>query len=116
MNRKRFSVEQIVAVLKHAEIGLPLVEICRQAGITEHTLLSLEEAVRRFGDPSGSAAEAASGEKREAEEVVFLGNPRKLFILNRRPVRTRTADLYRVKAGTSSTHNNLQGCWGLPSA
>jgi hypothetical protein len=32
-----------------------------------------------------------------------------------RPVRARTADLYRVNAGISSTHNNLQGCWGLPS-
>jgi hypothetical protein len=32
-----------------------------------------------------------------------------------RPVGTRTPDLYRVNAGTSSTHNNLQGCWGLPS-
>jgi len=64
--------------------------------------MSLEEAVRRFGDPSGSAAEAASREKREAEEVVFLGNPPKLFILNGRPVRTRTADLYRVNAAVAS--------------
>jgi hypothetical protein len=32
-----------------------------------------------------------------------------------RPVRTRTADLYRVNAEITSTYNNLQGCWGLPS-
>jgi len=32
-----------------------------------------------------------------------------------RPVRTRTADLYRVNAEVTSTYNNLQGCWGLPS-
>jgi hypothetical protein len=68
----------------------------------------LEEAVRGFGDKSCSAAEAASREKREAEEVVFLGNPRKLFILNGRPVRTRTADLYRVKAQPTHTYNNLE--------
>lgn len=37
MKRKRFSVEQIVAVLKQAEAGLPVVEVCRQAGITEQT-------------------------------------------------------------------------------
>jgi putative transposase len=30
-------VEQIVAVLKQAEAGLPVVEVCRQAGITEQT-------------------------------------------------------------------------------
>lgn len=37
MKRKRFSVEQIVAALKQVEVGLPVVEVCRQAGITEQT-------------------------------------------------------------------------------
>jgi hypothetical protein len=30
MKRKRFSVEQIVAVLKQAELGLPVAELTRQ--------------------------------------------------------------------------------------
>ncbi len=38
MKRKRFSVEQIVAVLKQAEIGVPVAELIRQVGITEQTL------------------------------------------------------------------------------
>ncbi len=38
MKRKRFSAEQMVAVLKQAEAGLPVVEVCRQVGITEQTL------------------------------------------------------------------------------
>lgn len=37
MKRKRFSVEQIVAILKQAEVGVPVVELCRQVGITEQT-------------------------------------------------------------------------------
>jgi putative transposase len=37
VKRKRFSVEQIVAVLKQAEAGLSVVEVCRQVGITEQT-------------------------------------------------------------------------------
>ena len=37
MRRKRFSVEQIVGVLKQAEVGASVVEVCRQAGITEQT-------------------------------------------------------------------------------
>ena len=37
VKRKRFSVEQMVAVLKQAEAGLPVVEVCRQVGITEQT-------------------------------------------------------------------------------
>ena len=37
MKRKRFSVEQVVAVLKQAEVGVPVVEVCRRVGITEQT-------------------------------------------------------------------------------
>jgi len=37
VKRKRFSVEQIVAVVKQAEVGVPVVEVCRRVGITEQT-------------------------------------------------------------------------------
>jgi putative transposase len=37
MKRKRFPVEQIVAVLKQAELGLPVADIIRQVGISEQT-------------------------------------------------------------------------------
>ena len=37
MKRKRFSEEQIIAVLKQAEGGLPLPELLRQHGISEGT-------------------------------------------------------------------------------
>jgi putative transposase len=37
VKRKRFSVEQIVAVLEQAEVGVPIVEVCWQVGITEQT-------------------------------------------------------------------------------
>ena len=35
--RKRFSVEQIVAILKQAEIGVPVAELIRHVGISEQT-------------------------------------------------------------------------------
>jgi putative transposase len=38
VKRKRFSVEQIVAVLKQAEVGVPVAELIRQVGITEQAL------------------------------------------------------------------------------
>ena len=38
MKRKRFSVEQIVAVLKQAEVGVAVAQLIRQVGITEQTL------------------------------------------------------------------------------
>ena len=37
MKRKRFSVEQIVAVLKQAEAGMPVAELIRHVGISEQS-------------------------------------------------------------------------------
>jgi putative transposase len=37
MKKKRFSVEQMVAVLKQAELGVPVAEVIRKAGISEQT-------------------------------------------------------------------------------
>ena len=37
MKKKRFSVEQIVAVLKQAELGMPVADVIRQTGISEQT-------------------------------------------------------------------------------
>ena len=37
MKKKRFSVEQIVGVLKQAEVGVPVVELIRKVGISEQT-------------------------------------------------------------------------------
>jgi putative transposase len=37
MKKKRYSVEQIVAVLKQAELGMPIADLTRQVGISEQT-------------------------------------------------------------------------------
>jgi len=37
MKKKRFAVEQIVAVLKEAEAGLPVADLIRRIGISEQT-------------------------------------------------------------------------------
>jgi putative transposase len=37
MKRKKFSVEQIVAVLKQADLGLPVADLIRRVGISERT-------------------------------------------------------------------------------
>ena len=37
MKQKRFSVEQIAAVLKQAEAGVPVAELIRKAGISQQT-------------------------------------------------------------------------------
>ena len=37
MKEKRFSAEQIVAILKQAELGIPVGELIRQVGVSEQT-------------------------------------------------------------------------------
>jgi putative transposase len=37
MKRKRFSVEQIVAIVKQAEMGMPVAELIRRVGVSEQT-------------------------------------------------------------------------------
>jgi putative transposase len=37
MKKKRFSVERIVCELKQAELGVPVAEVIRKAGISEQT-------------------------------------------------------------------------------
>jgi putative transposase len=37
MKGKRFPVEQIVSILKQAELGMPVADIIRQVGISEQT-------------------------------------------------------------------------------
>lgn len=42
MKKKRFSVEQIVGVLKQAEVGVPVAELIRKAGISEQRRANIE--------------------------------------------------------------------------
>lgn len=37
MKKKRFSGEQIVAIVKQAELGIPVAELIRQVGVSEQT-------------------------------------------------------------------------------
>jgi hypothetical protein len=41
MKKKRFSVEEIVAVLKQEELGVPVAEVIRKVGISEQTFYRL---------------------------------------------------------------------------
>ena len=60
MKKQRFSTEQIVAVLKQAEMGLPVKDLIRQVGTTEQTFYrwkrQYEPALVRV-DPRGQAAD-----------------------------------------------------------
>jgi hypothetical protein len=64
MKRKRFSVEQIVVVLKQAELGLPVAELIRQVGISlldvdffERQAYAIEFEFDGVGDGCGRVTE-----------------------------------------------------------
>jgi putative transposase len=48
MKKKRFGVEQIVGVLKQAEVGVPVVELIRKVGISEQTFYRWKANWERF--------------------------------------------------------------------
>lgn len=66
MKRKRFSTEQIVAVLKQAELGLPVADLIRQVGITEQTFYRWK---RQYG---GLESDQVRGLKQVVEENARL--------------------------------------------
>ena len=69
MKRKRSSVEQIVAILKQAKPGMKVADATRQIGVSEQTLLPVEEAIRRPAAGSGAGAEDAPGRECQAQEA-----------------------------------------------
>jgi len=62
VEKKRFSVEQIAAILKQAELGTPIAELIRQVGIPEQTFYQWK---RKF---IGLEVDQAEQLKRMAEE------------------------------------------------
>jgi len=68
MKRNRFSVEQIVTIVKQAEMGMPVAGLIRQVGISEQTFYRWKKQCRTRDRP-GSSAEATAGRDRSTEET-----------------------------------------------
>ena len=59
MKRKRFTEEQIIAILKEHEAGVATADLCRKHGVSERDLLQVEGQIWRPGRVGGQAAEGA---------------------------------------------------------
>lgn len=74
--KKRFSVEQIVAVLKQAELGLPVADLIRQVGIWEQTFYRWKKQYAGLESDQVREFKQLSDEKRTAEEAGRRTEPR----------------------------------------
>ncbi len=66
MKRSGFSDEQIIALLREQEAGMPTAEVCLQARDQIGDVLQVEGQVWRPGSVGGQAAEGARGRERAA--------------------------------------------------
>jgi transposase-like protein len=53
MNRKRYSVEQVVAAVKQNELGTPVPDIVRKLGVAEQTIYRWKQ---KYGGPEPGQA------------------------------------------------------------
>ena len=80
--KKRFSVEQIVAVLQQVEGGIAVKDVCRQVGVSEQTyyrwkkvyggIPPSEALVKNLVSPSGGARRGSFGFESGLEHCVEL--------------------------------------------
>jgi putative transposase len=61
MKRKKFSVQQIVAVLKQADLGMPVADLIRQVGISEQTFYRWKRQCAGLESDQGTRVQAAGG-------------------------------------------------------
>jgi putative transposase len=61
VKKKRFSVEQIVAVLKQAELGVPVAEVIRKVGISEQTFYRWKKQYVGHKEPEVAVATMGVG-------------------------------------------------------
>lgn len=52
MKRKRFSVEQITGILKQADLGTPIAELCRIHGVSEQSYYRWKKIYGGMEQPS----------------------------------------------------------------
>ena len=69
MKKSRFSEQQIAFMLRQAEEGTPVAEVCRKTGISEASFYNWRKKYGGLMPSEMKAAEAARGREPAAEEA-----------------------------------------------
>lgn len=104
MKRKRFSVEQIVAVLKQAELGMPVADLIRQVGISEQTFYRWRKQYAGMQSDQVRELKQLQEEEHAAEEARRRAEPGQGDSCRTSPQKTGAA---RVEAARSGAHPAL---------
>jgi putative transposase len=88
MKRSKFTEPQIAFILRQAEEGTAVGEVCRKAGISEATLLQLAQEVRRFDAVGDEAAAPARGREQQPKEDRRRSIARQGDVAGRHPPKT----------------------------
>lgn len=70
MRKSKYSDSQIIAVLKQAEAGTPVPELCREHNISSGTFYNVAIQIRRYGCVYGDQDERAGRREPASEEDV----------------------------------------------
>jgi len=98
MKRKRFSVEQIVAVLKQAELGMPVADLIRKVGITEQAFYRWEKVYKSLESEQVRKLKQLQEENTRLKGVVADLNLDKVMLLSRGRLNPPSRWLRRQKA------------------
>ena len=70
MKTKRFTTEQIIGVLKEAEKGMPVKELCRKYGMSEATLYNWKAKYSGMAVSEARRLKALEDENRRLKKLV----------------------------------------------
>ena len=89
MKSSRFSQEQIIGILKQGEAGVKVADLCRQHGISDHTLRQAQDRLyyrwkSKFGGMEVSEAKRLKALEEENRQLKQLLGEKELDILGLR--------------------------------
>ena len=89
MKSSRFSQEQIIGILKQSEAGVKVADLCRQHGISDHTLRQAQDRLyyrwkSKFGGMEVSEAKRLKALEEENRQLKQLLGEKELDILGLR--------------------------------